>query len=116
MSNQKVAVSNLAIAGSVAAVVSAKKGGNKQSKIEPGSQAMEQFLSVGYPGMTRQKAELIIKERSENPALWPYEKVEQADAFLQALATTPRAIDKETGFNQPGSEFGWDGQEAEEEV
>lgn len=94
------------VAGSIAAVVSsATKGKGNLSRIEPGSSEMEMLLSVGYPGMSRAKAETIIRERKENPALWPYSKLEEAEAYLAALHASPVAIDTEPGFNQPGSAF-----------
>lgn len=69
---------------------------NKISHIQPGTPEMEAFLQAGYPGMTVVKAKQIIKERKENPALWPYEQLEKAEAFLaayegkvQVISTTP---------------------------
>ena len=53
---------------------------------------MEALLSKGYGGMTVAKAKAIIKERSENPALWPYEKLEEAQAFLAAYETEPVVV------------------------
>lgn len=55
-----------------------------QPKIKPETPEMEAFLSVGYGGMTVEKAEQIIKERKEKPELWPYEELEKAQAFLAA--------------------------------
>ena len=60
--------------------------------IEFGSKRHEQILSAAYDGLTREKAEMIIKERGEDPKLWPYEKFEQAQAFLRALDTKPHAV------------------------
>ena len=51
----------------------------------PNSKEREAFLALGY-GMDKAKAETIIKERKENPALWPFEMKEKAEAFLAALA------------------------------
>lgn len=51
----------------------------------PNSKERETFLALGY-GMDKAKAQTIIKERRENPALWPYEMQEKAEAFLAALA------------------------------
>lgn len=53
--------------------------------VEPGSKGHEQLLSVGYGGMTKVKAETIIAERKKDPASWPYEELEKAQAFLAAL-------------------------------
>ena len=73
---------------------------DKCPKILPNTKAMETFLSVGYAGMTVEKAGTIIRERESNPALWPYEKYEQAQAFLEAYSSSPIAIDTSPGFNQ----------------
>ena len=61
--------------------------------IAPGTPKMEAFLASGYPGMSVDKAQTIIKERRENPALWPYEEFQKAEAFLAAYRTKPIAID-----------------------
>lgn len=65
----------------------------KLVKILPGTPEMEVFLQSGYPDMTEEKAETIIRERKENPALWPYAMLERAQNFLAALKATPRAVD-----------------------
>lgn len=52
------------------------------------TQQMEELLGKGYTGMTVAKAKAIIKERAENPALWPYEKLQEAEAFLAAYEAT----------------------------
>ena len=75
-----------------------KKAPKKVHTIKPGSPEMEALLAIGYPTIgTRKHAEEIIKERKANPALWPYEVAQQAEAFLAALDAKP-----ETTFN-PGS-------------
>lgn len=60
--------------------------------IAPKTAEMEAFLQAGYPGMTVEKAKTIIKERRENPALWPYEMFEKAQAFLAAYEAKPTAV------------------------
>ena len=65
-------------------------------RIEPGSKAMEQYLSVGY-GMTVDQAKLIIAERDKNPALWPYEEYKKAKAMLAAFDAKPVAVSKRKG-------------------
>jgi len=111
-----VVTKNQTVTNSITAVVAqSTKSKISLSRIEPGSQEMEMLLSVGYPGMSRQKAEAIIRERKENPALWPYSKIEEAEAYLAALDATPIAIDTEPGFNQPGSQFLHNPAELEEE-
>lgn len=70
--------------------------------IKPGTPEMESFLGVGYGGMTVEKAKTIIKERKENPALWPYEMVEKAQAFLAAYEASPIAIDKDPHWERQG--------------
>jgi len=61
-------------------------------RIKPGTKEMEALLRAGYADLTVEKANLIIKERRENPALWPYEMLERAEAFLAAYKATPTAI------------------------
>jgi len=60
--------------------------------ILPNTKEMEAYLQIGYPDMSVEKANLIIKERRENPALWPYTMVEKAEAFLAAYSGTPIAV------------------------
>jgi hypothetical protein len=57
--------------------------------IKPKTPQMEQMLQAGYPDLNVEKAKLIIKERKENPALWPYEQVQRAEAFLAAYNGVP---------------------------
>lgn len=72
-----------------------------EKRIEPGSVEMESFLAIGYPKIgSRKKAEAIIKERRENPVLWPYELYEQAEAFLAALDARPTVISKRPGWKR----------------
>ena len=59
--------------------------------VEFGSAKHEMLLTRASGNrMTKEKAKLIIKERGEDPALWPYEMYEQATNFLAALSSTPR--------------------------
>ncbi len=62
-----------------------------QQRVEFGSKEHEALLAVGY-GMDKTKAQAIIKERKANPAAWPYEMLEKAQAFLEALSTKPIVI------------------------
>ena len=49
---------------------------------------MEAYLEIGY-GMNLKKARLIIKERGDDPHLWPYEVYEKAQAFIEAYNGVP---------------------------
>ena len=60
--------------------------------ILPETKEMEAYLQIGYPDMSVEKAKTIIKERRENPALWPYTMVEKAEAFLAAYSSSPIAV------------------------
>jgi hypothetical protein len=72
-----------------------------EKHIQPGSVEMESFLAIGYPKIgSRKKAETIIKERQANPAMWPYELYEQAEAFLAALDAKPSVISKRPGWKR----------------
>lgn len=61
-------------------------------KILPGTPQMEAYLRSGYPEMTVEKAKTIIRERKENPAMWPYEMLERAEAFLAAYNSSPQVV------------------------
>lgn len=61
-------------------------------KIRPGTKEMEAMLQTGYPDMSVEKAKAIIKERKDNPALWPYEVMERAEAFLAAYSAAPVVV------------------------
>ena len=64
-----------------------------------GSKELEALLAAGY-GMDRKKAERIIKERAENPLLWPYAELEKAEAFMAALTTKPKVISTTPGWKR----------------
>ena len=66
---------------------------------KPGSKELEALLAAGY-GMDKKKAELIIKERAENPLLWPYEELQKAEAFMAALTAKPEAISRTPGWRR----------------
>lgn len=68
--------------------------------IKPKTPEMAVFLMAGYPDMTVDKAKQIIKERQENPALWPYQMLERAQAFLAAYETQAVAVDTEPGWKR----------------
>ena len=57
--------------------------------IKPKTPQMEAALQAGYPDLTVEKAKAIIKERRDNPALWPFEQMQRAEAFLAAYNGIP---------------------------
>lgn len=61
---------------------------------------MEHLLGIGYEGMTVKQARQIIKERAENPQLWPFEEVRRAEAFLAAYETEPIVVSKRAGWKR----------------
>ncbi len=75
----------------------------KKNYIEPGSKAHQALLESGY-GMTVEKAKQIIKERKENPLLWPYDLYEKAENMLAALNAKPQVIDQTPGWRRPHAE------------
>ena len=62
-----------------------------QPKAVPGSKAHEALLASGY-GFDKAGAVQIIKERDADPRVWPFEKYQQAKAFLEALKAKPQVI------------------------
>ena len=72
----------------------------KLQHFAPESEELESLLGSGYGGMTRKKAETIIEERGKNPASWPYEQYENAQAFLMALKAKPSVISKRPGWTR----------------
>ena len=73
---------------------------NELQHFAPESTELEALLASGYGGMTRRKAETIIAERKTNPAMWPYEQYEAAEAFLAALKSKPSVISKREGWKR----------------
>lgn len=67
--------------------------------VKHGSKEHENLLEAGY-GMTKEKAETIIKERQADPHTHPYELYEKAQALLGALGTKPVAIDTKPGWKR----------------
>jgi hypothetical protein len=67
---------------------------DQTTHIRPKTPEMEAFLKGGYPDMSVEKAKTIIKERKENPAMWPYEMLERAEAFLAAYESAPQVVSK----------------------
>jgi hypothetical protein len=68
--------------------------------IKPKTAQMEAALQAGYPDLTVEKAKAILKERRENPALWPFEQMQRAEAFLAAYNGVPleqQVISQRTG-------------------
>jgi hypothetical protein len=72
----------------------------KARAIKPNTPEMEQLLSSGYNGMTVATAKQIIEEREKNPQLWPFERYEQAKAFLAAYSAKPQVIDPDPGWKR----------------
>jgi hypothetical protein len=68
--------------------------------IKPKTPQMEAYLQAGYPDMSVEKAKQIIKERRENPAMWPYEVLERAEAFLAAYESSPQVIATNPGWKR----------------
>jgi len=66
-------------------------GGDVVVTIKPGTPEMAAYLEGGY-GMSLEKAQTIIEERPKNPALWPYEVYEKAQAFMAAYNATPEPV------------------------
>lgn len=62
-----------------------------QPMIKPGTPEHAALLATGY-GMTVEKAQTIISERKKNPAIWPYEMLEKAEAMLAAYNAKPVVI------------------------
>jgi hypothetical protein len=62
-----------------------------QPKIKHGSKEHASFLASGY-GFTVEEARQIVKERNENPHLWPFEKFQQAKAMLEAFSAKPAVV------------------------
>ena len=65
-------------------VKSVKKLADLVTPVEPETDEMEALLGVGYDGMTVEQAELILRERDQDPHLHPYEEFQKATAFLAA--------------------------------
>ncbi len=68
--------------------------------IQPGTVEMELMLQAGYPDMTVVKAKQIIKERTENPMLWPYSELQRAEAFLAAYNGKAQVISTRKGWKR----------------
>jgi len=68
--------------------------------VKPKTKAMEGLLQAGYPDMSVEKANAIIKERKENPQVWPYEMLERAQAFLAAYNTPATVVAANPGWER----------------
>lgn len=77
---------------------------SKQSRIEPKTKEMENYLSVGYNGLTVAQAREIIAARAKDPATYPYSEQQRAEAFLAAYNSAPVAISKRIGSTLPKPE------------
>jgi hypothetical protein len=64
-----------------------------------GSEAHLRLIEAAY-GMTKEKAETIVKERPANPHLWPYDLFEKAQNMLAAIKARPEVIDTEPGWHR----------------
>lgn len=78
----------------------AKKTQDKVISIRPDTPEMENYLALGYDGLTVEEAERIIKERKANPQSHPYEVMKKCEAFLAAYHTAPKAIDTQPGWKR----------------
>ena len=67
--------------------------------VKYGSPEHDVLLEAGY-GMTVAEAELIIKERKENPLSHPYERAQAAMAMLEARKAKPIPIDTDPGWKR----------------
>jgi len=76
----------------------------KQPVIKPGTPEMEQLLSAGYNGMTVAEAKEIIDGRAKNPAMFSYDQLKQAQAFMAAYTTASVPISKDPGWKRDKSE------------
>lgn len=72
----------------------------RNAAIKPGTPEMERFLQAGYGDLTVEEARRIIKERKENPMMYPYSEEQRCRAFLAAYDSTPIAIDTEPGWKR----------------
>jgi len=72
---------------------------SKMSKYPPGSEALKSLIVSAY-GMDFEQAETILKERPENPALWPYEEYQKAKAMMAALHTKPQVVSDKPGWKR----------------
>jgi hypothetical protein len=70
-----------------------------QPHVKPRTPQAEALLQAGY-GMTIAEAKTIIKERKENPAMWPLEEARKAEAMLAAYEATPRVISTRAGWHR----------------
>ena len=70
-----------------------------QPHVKPKSKEMEALLMTGY-NMTIATAKKIIKERDENPQMWPIERYEMAQAMLAAYEATPEVISTRAGWKR----------------
>lgn len=79
-----------------------KKAESPMTKYPKGSEERAIFLQAGYPDMTPEKAAAITKafEEDNNPGRLPYEKYEQAQAFLAALNTDPTVVSDTPGWKR----------------
>ena len=60
-------------------------------KIKPGGPEMESFLAAGYPDIgTREHAKELIAMREKDPGSVPWEIMQRAKAFLEALDAKPK--------------------------
>ena len=70
-----------------------------QPHVKPKTAQMEALLQAGY-GMTVAEAKTILKERKDNPAMWPLEEARKAEAMLAAYEATPVVISTRAGWHR----------------
>lgn len=67
--------------------------------ILPGTPEMERLLASGYPDIgTIENAKRIVKERAENPSLYPFEFARRAAAMIEAFTAEPAVISTKPGL------------------
>lgn len=64
----------------------------KLNRFPPQSPPALALLNAGYPDLTPERAEAIIRERAKNPATYSLDEVRQAEAFLAAWRATPQVV------------------------
>ena len=70
-----------------------------QPHVKPKTAQLEALLQAGY-GMTVAEAKTILKERKDNPAMWPLEEARKAEAMLAAYEATPQVISTRAGWRR----------------
>lgn len=75
--------------------------GKSAEPVREKTPALETLLASGYPDIgTVENAKMIIEERSKNPALYPYEVLLRARAFLEAYNTGSKPVSTRPGWKR----------------